>query len=304
MRIFVTGASGFIGGSVAAEAVRRGHQVRGLVRSAEKAQACKAFGIAPVLGTLADHDLLTEEAQAADAVVNAASSDDRDAVDALLKALTGSGKALIHTSGSSIVADQANGEPSEAVFDEDHMPTPAADKAARVALDQAILSAPGIRSVILCNALIFGDALGPKARSVQLPLMIDHARESGRAHFVGRGLNRWSTVHIADVVDLYLIALEKAPPGTFAFVESGEAAFRDMAQAIADALELGDPVSMTIEAAVARWGRPRAIYSLASNSRVRSLRTRAWDWSPRHPSVRSWIGDHLGGEPAPAWLPR
>ncbi|HEY9214948.1 MAG TPA: NAD-dependent epimerase/dehydratase family protein [Ancylobacter sp.] len=240
MRLFVTGASGFIGGSFAAEAVRRGHQVRGLVRSAEKAEACEAFGIVPVYGTLADHDLLADESRAADTVINAASSDDRDAVDALLKALAGSDKALLHTSGSSIVADHANGEPSEVVFDEDHLPMPTADKAARVALNQAIVSAPGIRSVILCNALVFGDALGPKARSVQLPLLIDQARESGRAHYIGRGLNRWSTVHIADVVDLYLLALEKAPPRTFAFVESGEAAFRDMAQAIADAMELGD----------------------------------------------------------------
>jgi nucleoside-diphosphate-sugar epimerase len=103
-------------------------------------------------------------------------------------------------------------------------------------------------------------------------------------------------VHIADVVDLYLLALEKAPAATFAFVESGEAAFLDMAQAIADALELGDPVSMTPEAAVALWGRPRALYSLASNSRVRSLRTRAWGWAPRHPSVRQWITDHFSSD--------
>ncbi len=53
---------------------------------------------------------------------------------------------------------------------------------------------------------------------------------------------------------------------------------------------------MTIEAAVARWGRPRAFYSLASNSRVRSLRTHAWDWSPRHMSVHQWIADHLSAD--------
>lgn len=176
MRIFVTGVGGFIGCSLAAEAARRGHQIRGLVRSTEKAEACKTFGIVPVLGTLADHDLLTEEAKAADAAVNAASSDDRDAVNALLKALTGSGKALIHTNGSTIVADHVNGEPSDAVFDEDHMQTPTADKAVRAALDQAILSAPGIRSVILCNALIFGDVLGPKARSVELACFLFDVR--------------------------------------------------------------------------------------------------------------------------------
>lgn len=292
MRLFVTGASGFIGGSFAAEAVRRGHQVRGLVRSVEKAVACETFGIDTVDGTLDNHDLLAEEARRADAVVNAASSDDREAVEALLGALTGSGKALLHTSGSSIVADDAEGEPSDVIFDEEHMPTPTSDKAARVALDRAILSAQGVRSIVLCNSLVFGDALGPTARSVQLPLLIDQAHESGHAHFIGRGLNRWSTVHIADVVDLYLLTLEKAGPGTFVFVESGEASFRDMAQSMADGLGLGEPISMTIDAAEARWGRARARYSLASNSRVRSLRTRALGWSPTVMTVRQWIINH------------
>lgn len=297
MKIFVTGASGFIGGSFAAGAVRRGHAVRGLVRSQQKAQACEAFGIVPVHGTLADHDLLAAEACAADAVVNAASSDDRPAIDALLKALAGSGKALLHTSGSSIVADDANGEPSDTVIDEDHLPTPTKDKAARVALDQAILSQPGIRSIVLCNSLIFGDALGPDARSVQLPLLIDFARETGQAAYIGRGLNRWSTVHIADVVDLYLLALAQAPTGTFAFVESGEASFVDMAHSIAAGLGLGDPVSMMLDEAEARWGRGRARYSLASNSRVHSLRTPGLGWVPGRTSVHRWITEHLTTAP-------
>ena len=77
MKIFVTGASGFIGGSVAARLVQAGHAVRGLIRDAAKADAVRAHGIEPVIGTLADHGLLAEEARAADAVVNAASSDDR-----------------------------------------------------------------------------------------------------------------------------------------------------------------------------------------------------------------------------------
>jgi nucleoside-diphosphate-sugar epimerase len=263
------------------------------VRSLEKAQACEALGIVPVNGSLADHDLLAAEASVADAIVNAASSDDRPAIDALLKALTGSGKVLLHTSGSSIVADDANGEPSETVVDEDHLPAPAQDKAARVALDQSVLSQPGIRSIVLCNSLIFGDALGPDARSVQLPLLIDFARETGKAAYIGRGLNRWSTVHIADVVDLYLLALERAPAGTFAFVESGESSFADMAHSISAGLGLGDTISMPLDAAEARWGRARARYSLASNSRVHSLRTHALGWAPTRPSVHRWIAEHL-----------
>src|SRR5687767_11405830 len=124
MKIFITGASGFIGGSIAATLVRQGHQVRGLVRTAAKVKACNSFGIEAVPGTLADSGLLTEEARRADAVINAASSDDRGAADTLIAALSGSGKTLVHTSGSSIVADEARGEPSDAVFDEDTPYTP------------------------------------------------------------------------------------------------------------------------------------------------------------------------------------
>ncbi|RYF05118.1 MAG: hypothetical protein EOO77_28750 [Oxalobacteraceae bacterium] len=135
--------------------------------------------------------------------------------------------------------------------------------------------------------------MGPEARSVQLPLLIDYARETGKAAYIGRGLNRWSTVHIADVVDLYLLALDHAPAGTFSFVESGEASFADMALSISEGLGFDDPVSMAIDQAEARWGRVRARYSLASNSRVRSVRATALGWSPTRLSVHQWIADHL-----------
>jgi nucleoside-diphosphate-sugar epimerase len=290
MKIFLTGANGFIGGAVASRLVEAGHAVRGLVRDPSKASECRKFGIEPVLGTLDDAELLTAEAQAADAVINAASSDHRRAADSLVAALRGTGKTLIHTSGSSIVADQANGEPSDAVFDEDTPREPEPDKQARVALDSAILAAKGMRSIVLCNSLIYGDALGPEARSVQLPMLIDEARESGAAHHIGRGLNRWSTVHIEDVAALYLLALERAPAGFFAFVENGESSFRDMANAIGRALRLGEAQSMSSEDAVARWGREAAIFALGSNSRVRGKRARAlgW-WQPRHSSAEAWI---------------
>jgi len=104
MKAFCTGASGYIGGSVAAHLVAAGHQVIGLVRSQEKAGAVRAKGIQPLLGTLDDGERLAQAAQAADIVVNAASADHMGAVAALLGALAGSGKPFIHTSGSSIVA--------------------------------------------------------------------------------------------------------------------------------------------------------------------------------------------------------
>ena len=91
MRIFLTGATGFIGGAVAAALTAAGHSVRGLVRDSAKAEIVAGYGIEPVIGSLDDAAVLQAEAGAADAVINAASSDHRGAVEALIAALSGSG---------------------------------------------------------------------------------------------------------------------------------------------------------------------------------------------------------------------
>lgn len=293
MKIFITGAGGYIGGSIATGLVRAGHSVTGLVRRAEQAEELKALGIIPVLGSLDDRALLIAQAQAADAVINAASSDHRGAVEALIDGLAGSGKPLLHTSGSSIVGDACGGDStSPDIYHEDALPTPTADKAARVAIDELVLAAAsrGIRSAVLCNTLIYGHALGLPRDSVQLPRLLRQAQKSGVVRHVGRGLNIWSNVHIEDVVALYLLALEKTPAGTFYFVENGEASFRDMTAAMAKALGLGDAQDWPLEQAEAEWGYEMANYGLGSNSRVRGERARRLlGWAPRHDSVLHWI---------------
>lgn len=291
MKIFVTGASGYIGGSVAARLASLGHEVRGLVRSAAKADGVRAKGIDPVFGTLDDATLLTTEAKNADAVVNAADSDHEGAVSALLAGLAGSGKPFIHTSGTSLVGDEAMGEPSDAIFTEDTPVKPEPDKEHRVALNARIVrAAPGVRTIVLCNSLIYGNTLGPPAQSVQIPPLAAQAKESGIPRFIGRGLNIWSNVHIADMTELYLLALEKAPAGSFYYVENGEASFGDLVRAIGSALGLADAQSWPAEKAIAEWGRELAVFALGSNSRVRSAKARAeLGWRPQHGSVVDWV---------------
>ena len=293
MHIFVTGASGYIGGSVAVRLRDAGHAIRGLVRRADTAERLRMLGIEPVIGTLEDAALLTDAARRADAVVNAASSDHRGAADALVAALAGSGKVLLHTSGTSIVATDSRGEPDDRIFTEDTPVHPVPEKAARVALDRSIREAAdmGVHSIVLCNSMIYGHGLGLHRDSVQVPRLVEFARNSGVARHIGRGENIWSNVHIADMAELYLLALTRAPAGSFYYVENGEASYREIAAAIATALSLRQPPqSLDPEEAFRLWGFERAAFSLGSNSRVSSARARReLGWAPRHASLTDWI---------------
>jgi nucleoside-diphosphate-sugar epimerase len=293
MNIFITGVGGYIGGSVAAALLANGHRVRGLTRSEASAKRLAASGIDPVVGTLDDADLLTREARAADGVINTASADHAGAVRSLIAGLEGSNKPLLHTSGSSVIGDDARGgSRSEQVFDglSPLVVNPA--KQARRDIDLHVLGAAarGIRSAVVCPSLIYGVGKGLNPYSVQIPFLVANARERGRVQIVGAGLNVWSNVHIADVVDLYLLALAKAPAGAFYFAENGEASFGDIGAAIARRLGLPGLESVPPEVAAQRWGEPKAYFSLGSNSRVRSTRARhELGWGPRHASVIDWI---------------
>ena len=105
MSIFITGASGFVGGTVARRLLAAGYTVRGLIRDASKAEPLKALGIEAVIGSLEDSSLLTREAQSSEGVIHAADSDHLSAIEALIEGLRGSGKPLLHTSGSSVIGD-------------------------------------------------------------------------------------------------------------------------------------------------------------------------------------------------------
>ena len=288
MKIFCTGASGYIGGSVAADLARIGHQVTGLARSAAKADALRPFGIEPVMGTLDDAAVLSQAAKVADVVVNAASSDHEGAVVALLDALAGSGKPFIHTSGSSIIGTRSKGQRTDDVFDEDTPFTPTPARAARVALNELILSYrdKGCRPVIICPSLIYGIGHGAGRDSVQVPNLIKLAKKRGNAAHAGPGENIWSNVHIDDLMMLYALAIEKAPAGSFCFAENGENSMRELCEAINRMLGFaGAPTAMSMEEAAAEWSEGTAEDTMASNSRVRAKQARQLGWKPQAKSL-------------------
>ena len=288
MHIFITGATGYIGGAVAARLLADGHRVSGLARTPEKAQALAARGIAPVAGALVDLGTLREAAQAADAVINAASADDSMVAHVLIQALEGSGKPLLHTSGTSVAADRALGERSDIVFTEDMPLQTLPERLLRVEVERSVLGAAGrgVRSVVIRPALLYGRGPGLNPHSHQLPQLARITVARGRPAHVGRGLNVWSHLHIDDLAELYLRTLADAPPGSLYFAESGEASWRDMAIGIGRAVGLsGEPEALPTEEALRLLGIG-AVTSFGSNSRVSAEKARRMlGWTPAAPSL-------------------
>ncbi len=284
MKVFITGVAGFIGGSVAVTLIKAGHEVAGLVRSETRARDVEPLGIEPVIGDLADSAVLTHAAQGAEAVINIANSDDRKVVDVFLDAMRGTGKTYIQSSGTSIVADLADGAHPDKIYDEATPVDPLPLRAGRVALNDAVLAASddGLRTTVICPSLIYGVGLGATRNSMQVPWMIELAKKHGVGRHIGAGENIWSNVHINDLVDLYLRALQDAPGGAFYYAENGENSMRELAEAVSRMLGYGGRTeSMSVEEAVAEWGEGGARYTMGSNSRVRAVRAREeLGWSP------------------------
>jgi nucleoside-diphosphate-sugar epimerase len=285
LKIFITGASGYIGGSVAAALMAAGHQVSGLARSDEVTAVLVRLGIRPVRGTLDDTEVLAKAAHDADVTVNAANAGHHAAAAAMLKALADTGKIFLHTDGSSIVGTRSRGKLVEKVFDEDTPFTPTPQRASRVEIDKMVRNAAGdgVRSVVIAPSLIYGLGSGFNPHSIQVPWLIQVAKKFGVAKHIGPGENRWANVHIDDLKALYVLAIEKAPAGAFYYAENGENSMREVCEAISRMLGQGGRTqSMTVEEAATEWGEGPANDTMGSNSRVRAKRARAeLKWRPK-----------------------
>jgi nucleoside-diphosphate-sugar epimerase len=216
MRVFLTGATGYIGRVVAERLQTAGHQLSGLARSDTSAAKLHEAGITPVRGDFADPKSIGLAARAADGVISLATTydptTDGPAIEAILDALAGSNKPFIYTSGI-----WSHGDTGGKVVDESSPPNPAELVRWRQAVEERVLQGAkrGIRSVVIRPAIVYGRGGGIPAG------FVESARNRGASQYVGTGENRWPLVHVDDLADLYLLALEKAPPGTLLLGVSG-----------------------------------------------------------------------------------
>lgn len=292
MKILVTGATGYIGGSIAAKLVSDGHEVTGLTRSNEQGAKLAERGVTPLIGSLEEAEKLADAARAADAVIHAASADDFNAVVTLVTALEGTGKTLIHTSGSAIVADGADGAaPNRPPLTEDDAFEPLPFRRARVDMNRYVRQAAierGVRSIVICPTMIYGEGRGMGPDSDQIPKLIGLSQQLGKGVYFGEGLNRYSNVHIDDLVDLYVLALARAPGGSFFFAENGDASFKDIAGWIAARCGLADIMSIPVEEITRQFGEAGRL-GVAANSLVTARNARLLGWTPTAPSLETWL---------------
>ncbi len=282
MRVFLTGATGYIGSAVAERLIRAGHQVAGLARSDEAVRKLEAAGVTPVRGNLRATAALAESAATAEAVIHIGlewsthtAEIDRAAVESLLNALEGSGKPFIYTSGVWVLGDTG-----DEVAGEDAKLDPPPIVAWRPAVERLVLEASdrGIRGIVIRPAMVYGCGGGA------LRGFVESAREKGLVQFVGHGDNHWSFVHIDALAELYLLALEKGRAGDLYVATTGPPLrVRDVAEAAA----------RPCGAAAASWPLEEArkvlgpmADALILNQRVAGTRAaQRLGWKPEAPSV-------------------
>lgn len=291
MRVFLTGASGFIGSRILAELLAAGHQVTGLARSDSSAQALKAAGADVHRGTLEEPDTLATAAQHADAVIHTAfdhdfgrfaenCEQDRRVIRAMGQALKGSNRPLIITSGTGIGDDSPDALAQEEQFNSDSLN-------------------PRVASEVEGNALL---AAGVNMRVVRLPQVhdtirqglityyIQHAVEKGVVACIDEGNNVWSAAHVSDVAKLYRLVLERGENGKryHAVAEEG-VPMRQIAERLANKLNLPQ-ISLSPAEAQAHFGW-LAIF-VGKNLRASSAWTRQHlSWHPTGPSLLEDLQD-------------
>ena len=292
MRVFVTGATGWIGSAIVRELIGAGHRVTGLVRSASNGAALSAMGATPLQGSLDDLDRLREGAAAADGVIHTAfgvdfskivemSQQERRVIEAFGEVYEGSDRPIVATSGFALL-------PRGETFTEDMGPppiNPAFPRAPEHAI--ATVADRGVRATVV---RLPRSVHGRGERHGFVPMLATVARGKGVSAYVGEGDNLWPSVHRLDAARVFCLALAHgAQGGPFHAVADQGVPFRQIAEAIGR--QLGLPArSLTPEEAGAHFG-PLAAW-VAGHGPASSGRTRErLGWTPREADLIADI-DH------------
>ena len=240
MRIFVTGASGWIGSAVVPELIGAGHQVLGLARSDASAKTVADMGAEVLRGDLNDTDVLRAGTVDSDGVIHlafvvpsvseAATRTDAKATETFATGLAGSGKPLV-ISGATLVT------PGRPATERDEL-IAAGPIAARITNMQAALAAAG-RGVRSCLVMLPRSVHGQGERHGFIPQLIVAAQAKGVSGYIGDGTSRWPAVHVKDAASLYRLAIEQAPAGAVLNAVGDEGVpVREIAEAIGRHLNL------------------------------------------------------------------
>jgi nucleoside-diphosphate-sugar epimerase len=295
MRIFVTGATGFIGSAVVPELIKAGHQVLGLTRSEAGAKSLTAAGAQVHRGGLTDLESLREGAGMSDGVIHLAfihdfskfhenCEIDRRAIEALGSVLAGSNRPLIVTAGLA-----GMGAPGQLATED--MDVPPNFPFPRVS-EQTALSLKGVKASVVRLPQVHDTV-----KQGLVSYLIALAREKGVSAYVGEGRNRWSAVHVSDVARLYRLVLEKNEAGTkyHAVGEEG-VPMHDIAEAIGRGLKL--PVkSISPEEARSHFGWLAEV--AARDFQASSAKTRKiLGWNPTGPGLIADLKQYFDGDVA------
>jgi nucleoside-diphosphate-sugar epimerase len=301
MRVFVTGATGFIGTAVVNELIEAGHQVTGLARSDASAAALMAVGAAVQRGDLTDLESLRAAAAASEGVVHTAFNnsglqngfaavclEDRNAIEAMAEALVGSDRPLVITSGTALL------RPGHLATEDESYDTALPHAALRGESETTALAfvEKGVRvSIIRLPLSVHGVA----DKHGFIPSIVGFAQTARVSAYIGNGTNHWPAVHQLDAAHLYRLALESAPAGSRLHAIGDEGVeFKDIAAAIGSTFDL--PVSSVEgEAAAAHFTWLTnfvALDSMASSAQTQAL----LGWTPVQPGL---IADIEAGSYAP-----
>lgn len=273
MKIFLIGATGYLGSHVARRLVAEGHVVTGFARNEAGAATVAGLGALPFLGDVTDGAALGAQAREADITVFTAQlplQAEADTIDILLDALQGSGKGFIFTSGTGVVSIRTGGDWDERSFAEDDPFVPLKYIAARVETETRVraANARGVRAMVIRPPAIWGAGV----HSVT-DMTVASVLATGAACYVGRGLGLYSHVHVEDLADLYRRVVDQGRGGALYHAVAGEVNNRCIAELVGK--RLGVPTrSVDLGEAIAIWGKFLALVGLSTSSRTRSPRSR------------------------------